>query len=81
LSLILVFFLPESPVFLVNKARFKEAHQVLTKISNWNKTELVFDEAKFARIYAAKSSTAPGAKRLADATDLGCSDLLVTEEI
>ena len=47
LSMIGSFFLPESPVFLINAGRLSEAKKSLEFIAKFNKRELVFDENIF----------------------------------
>lgn len=44
---ILCFYLPESPVFLIQRGRLKEAEKALQKIAKMNGKELNFNYADF----------------------------------
>ena len=48
ISLFCICFLPESPKFLIEKNRMKEAKQSLEKIASWNNKRLVFNPTDFS---------------------------------
>ena len=53
ISLVGICFLPESPKFLIEKNRMREARKSLEKIAIWNKKRLVFNPSDFVEDYDA----------------------------
>ena len=52
ISVVGMYWMPESPRFLLNVGKREEAFRAFQTIAKWNKKELVFDETLFSNISA-----------------------------
>ena len=46
-SIICLFFMPESPRYLVSVGKMNEARKAFTTIANWNRKKLDWDESLY----------------------------------